>query len=516
MGDETRDGKARGKRRGFSATFYAANVMEIFERLAWYGIYAVVTLYMTGKVEDGGLGFTDEQQGTLIGVVTFILYLLPVLTGGLADRYGFKRMFALAYAILVPSYFLLGHVRSFGGFFAVFLVVALGAAIFKPLVVGTVARETDDENRSMGFGVFYLMVNIGGFVGPIVAGIIRDWGWSWVFAMSSVWIGTNFLWLFVLYRERKGPAEDNPRSLKQVLSDMVGVLGNFRLFLLLFGAIVLLLAAGNEWLGWLQVGVAAGGWLVVNVLYDLVVRDRFSRSRHAWLIDRMRLGDWRFGLFLFIVSGFWTAFNQIFMTMPKYIRDYVDTTPVVGVIRSAFTSLGQEQAGTTVITALTENGQIKPEMIVNIDAGSIILFQLLVSLVVKRLNPFATMVGGVLVGAAGLSMSALGGASPGVSIWICALGILVFSFGEMSASPTSQEYIGKIAPEGREGLYMGYYFVAMALGNLFGGVLSGPVYGAVTRDLGRPDLFWALSGGVGILTAVSLLLFNFLAVRRSR
>jgi len=495
------------KRSPFTGPFYVANVMEIFERLGWYGFFAVAALYMTGKTEDGCLGFTDEQQGTMQGVVTFILYLLPVLTGGLADRYGFKKMFALAYIILIPAYFLLGQVSSFGTFFAVFLVVALGAAIFKPLVVGTVARETDETNSRIGFGVFYWMVNVGGFIGPLVAAVVRGWGWFWVFAFSSGYIAFNMLWLLLLFRERRSEAtSEKARTLRQVLSDTVTVLGNLRVFLLLFGIILVLLATGNEWITWATAGIAILGWVLVNVFSDLIVRDAFENSRHGWLLDRMRLGDWRMGLFLVIVSGFWTSFNQIWFTMPKYIRDYVDTTPLVSLIS------GNEW----LLTTFTEKGQIKPEIIVNIDAGSIILFQILVSWIVQRLNPFATMIGGVLIGAAGIGACALGGADPGVSIWLCSIGIFVFSFGEMSAAPTSQEYIGRIAPPGREGLYMGYSFVAMALGNLFGGVLSGPVYGALTRDLGRPDLFWAVSGSVGVVTAVAFLLYNRFVLPRSK
>jgi dipeptide/tripeptide permease len=497
--------KRAQRRSPFTATFYVANVMEIFERLAWYGFFAVASLYMTGDPAKGCLGFTDEQQGMMQGVVTFILYLLPVITGGLADRYGFRSMFTVSYLILIPAYFLLGQVTSYGAFFAVFLLVALGAAIFKPLVVGTVARECDETNSSLGFGVFYWMVNVGGFLGPMVAAVVRGWGWIWVFAFSSGYVVFNLVWLFLFYRETSTEAQrEQARPLRRVLSDTVTVIGNFRLFLLIFGIIIVLLAAGNEWLSWTQVGVVILVWAAVNVIYDLVVRDRFRGSRFGWLLDRMRLGDWRMGLFLLIVSGFWTSFNQIWFTMPKYIRDHVDTGPLVDLVAG----------NATLVSWFTEEGQLKPEILVNIDAGSIILFQILVSWAVQRMNAFAAMIAGVLLGAAGLGAAALAEVDPAMSVWIVSLGIFVFSFGEMSAAPTSQDYIGRIAPRGREGLYMGYYFVAMALGNLFGGVLAGPVYGALTRDLGRPDLFWSVSGAVGVVTALALLAFNLLVVAR--
>ena len=100
--------------RSFPRTFYVANTMEIFERMAWYGMFTPLALYLTDGRARGGLGLTEEDAGTIIGIVTFVLYLMPVITGALGDRFGYKKMFLLAYAILTPCYYLLGtytHVR---------------------------------------------------------------------------------------------------------------------------------------------------------------------------------------------------------------------------------------------------------------------------------------------------------------------------------------------------------------------------------------------------------------------
>jgi dipeptide/tripeptide permease len=110
-------------RTPFPKPFYVANLMEIFERFAWYGFFTVSSLYLTTPIAQGGLGFTEQQRGTLQGVVPFFLYLLPVITGALGDRYGYRRMFILSFLIMSPSYFLLGQARSFAGFFVVFLFV---------------------------------------------------------------------------------------------------------------------------------------------------------------------------------------------------------------------------------------------------------------------------------------------------------------------------------------------------------------------------------------------------------
>ena len=100
----------------------------------------------------------------------------------------------------------------------------------------------------------------------------------------------------------------------------------------------------------------------------------------------------------------------------------------------------------------------------------------------------------------------------GGSVWIVAAGLFVFAVGEMMSSPTSQEYVGRIAPGDKKALYMGYYFVAIALGNLFGGILSGELYGSLARDMQRPDLMWAAFGGIMLLTAVVFLLYNRFAL----
>ena len=159
---------------------------------------------------------------------------------------------------------------------------------------------------------------------------------------------------------------------------------------------------------------------------------------------------------------------------------------------------------------------MNPEFIVNINALGIVLFQVLVSYVMARFHRFTTMIVGMLVASVGIGFSAIAGTEgmigAGGIIWIVAGGILIFSFGEMMASPTSQEYVGRIAPRDKKALYMGYYFVAIALGNLFGGILSGQLYGTLARDMQRPDLMWLAFGGVMLLTALIFVAYNKFAL----
>ena len=491
------------KQPKFPKTFWIANTIEIFERMAWYGFFAVSSLYITNPRSEGALGFTSQQRGTLQGAVTFILYLLPVVSGALADRYGYKKMFAIAFGILTPAYFLLGQFDSYGGFFAVFLLVAVGAAVFKPVVVGTVARTTTEKTGTLGFGIFYMMVNVGGFVGPIVAGIVRGWSWNYVFVASSVWIACNFIWLFLFYDEPTKEAQsEKPRTLKQVMNDMVDVLGTGRLFLTVLVCFTFMVFETNEWLTWRDSLIVMGIWLAANIGYDLLLRNS-SIHYGSWITTPMRIGNWRFVLFLVILSGFWTAFNQIFFTMPEYIRDFVDTTDLLYSLQSMAGAVGWTGAVNTLQAAIDSGYQVNPEYIVNVDAGAIVLFQVLVSWTMSRFPAFTTMVVGTIVAGIGLVLG--GWATAG---WVAVGAIVVFAFGEMAASPKSQEYIGRIAPPDKVALFMGYYFVAVALGNLFGGLISGIGYQKLALDMNRPDIMWWMFGCIGFATALGLMLYN--------
>lgn len=700
----------RAQMKSFPAAFWVANTMEIFERMAWYGFYTVAALYMTAPKETGGLGFTTEEKGLIVAIVPFFLYLFPVLTGALADRYGYKRMFTISYVMMVVSYYALGQFESFWAFLGAFMFVAVAAAIFKPVVVGTVARVTDARNSSMGFGVFYMMVNVGGFVGPIIAGVVRGMSWDYVFIACSCWAALNLIIVLLFFKEPTTEAgSTGARTFRKVLDNAVEVLGNLRFFVtVLFILLAMMLAGFNKpWFSWADCVLVCAGWLAINLVYDLVLPPVSKAKKRNPLLTRMVCSNWRFALFLLIMSGFWTSFNQIFITMPEYIRDFVDTKPMVEIARKSFRAVGKEAwlgglaaiedtellvefdllvrrsrdvapmattrpnkeasdaredelrrtfvernltaaeiarldelvrqlnpsgaanrltsndlvdgarkilqykvrvqahelaeliaripdeiaevsreqldvAVATVNKKLSSTGkppfeddsrlrevlrglvthhgpmvpaavladacgdlstsdrkvtpedlapgvrdvvyrphvwarmdagrQVNPEHIVNFDAGAIIVLQVLISFLMARFHRFTTMIVGMVVAAVGIGLSALAGGTAigpvGGMLVVVIAGILIFAIGEMMASPTSQEYVGRIAPRDKVALYMGYYFVAIALGNLFGGLLSGGLYGWLARDLQRPDIMWMAFGALMLLTAIIFVLYN--------
>ena len=122
----------------------SSNIIELVERWAWYGFFLLLPNYLTGSKELGCLEFTQAQKGTLMGVGTGILYFLPILTGALADRWGYKKVFFTAFVVYVSAFLIMPMCTTYPSFFAAYLLLALGAALFKPIPSATIAKTTND------------------------------------------------------------------------------------------------------------------------------------------------------------------------------------------------------------------------------------------------------------------------------------------------------------------------------------------------------------------------------------
>jgi len=502
----------------FPGAFWSANIMEIFERMGWYGFYAVSSLYLTGKIEEGGLGLTSADRGVIQGIATFFLYLLPAVFGALADKYGYKKMFMASCFVMGPSYLLLRLPETFWSFFAVYMLLAIGHGMFKPVVISTIAKTTNEKTGSMGYGIFYMMVNVGGFIGPIIAGIVRGWNWDYVFYASAAWILLLGLTCLFFYKEphREGDEEATSKSLKEILHGMVSVVGNGRFFLLVSGMLTTLVM-GSKWWSFSLVGSVAAIWLVSNLLIDMLLRINKNENRH-WLLQPMQIGEGRYMLFLLLMAGFWTSFNQIFLTLPEYIRDYTDTsdlintvTPLASSFAGMFSSMGADTTNWSM--AFLKDGQIKPEHMINLNALGIIIGQVGISYLLRKIKPLMTIISGVLVTVVSF-MIFLGGGSG----WVVVVAILVFSIGEMMASPKSKEYAGLIAPPGKVGMYKGYFYWCTALGHLFGGLLSGTMYqhyGPVEQGgVDNPEVMWWIFAGLALSTAIFLAIYDKWAAKQ--
>ncbi len=395
--------------KSFPKRFWMASVFELLERFAWYGMFAILAIYLVASKDKNGLGFTDEQGGKIIGDITALLYFLPLITGAIADKIGYKTSLIISFVTLAIGYGTLGYVHSYWAFYFVFLFLALGAAMFKPVASAIVTRTTDENNSSMGFGVFYMMVNIGGWIGPFIVGKLRgEDNWIVAFHMATGVILVNLLFNIFFFKGDK--IEKTGKSLGET------------------------------------------------------IKQSFINIWEA-------LQDSKLTVLLFIMIGFWTLFNQLFYTLPKFIQDWVD-------LKHLFNSVNNFSP---ILASLISDGKeaiAKPELLVNLDAFAIIILQMLISYIIIKWKPVNAMIIGFIIVSIGIGLTFY--YRDGLFI---ILGIIIFAIGEMTANPKFSAYIAEISPKGKEALYMGTYFLPVFVGNKIAGYLSGDVYGKMSAKI---------------------------------
>jgi POT family proton-dependent oligopeptide transporter len=231
-------------RHGFELPFWVANISELFERLSYYAAFASLARYLNET-----LRFPVEQASSLTGLFGGLVWFLAAFGGTLADRLGFRRSLSLAYLILSCSYFLLGSLAA--PWLApvrdnmplvvlvtfVLMLPALGIALVKPCVVGTTARASHENVRSIGYSIYYTLVNIGGAAGPLVASWVhKHMSVENVFRVAALSVFAMFFAVLIFFREPKRSGETQTVSLAQAAKNFATVLSNprFMLFLLIF------------------------------------------------------------------------------------------------------------------------------------------------------------------------------------------------------------------------------------------------------------------------------------------
>ncbi len=418
-------------RRGFPRTFWTANVMELFERAAYYGMNSVLAVYLTSSVAEGGIGASVEAVGFLQSIVYAATYVLPILGGALADRYGYRRMLMVAFSLLAAGYFAAGYMSAYALVFLALLVMATGSGLFKPIISGTIARTTDETNSAFGFGIYYWMINLGAFLAPLVVSVLKGFSWQYVFMASALYTGLMLLPTIFVFTDP--PRPESTKKLKDVL------------------------------LGAAEV-----------------------------------LGDSRFMLMIVVYSGFWILYFQNFGSVLWYLRDFVDRAPVSAALTSAFQSVGLPW--TFVFDA---------EHVTVINAGTIILLQVIVSRIVKERPALPTMVTGMAIGALGFLCLAAS-----LNPWVFVLGIAIFSIGEMTAHPKYYSFVGLVAPADRKAVYMGFAFLYGVIGSLLGSNIGSFLYARLMTPVintpaapGRARLFWLMFAALDIVAAAGLILF---------
>ena len=217
------------KRTPFPPVFWVANSIEVLERFAYYGIYMGFGIYMEY------LGYSKAQLGIVQTIFLLFSYMIPVISGTFADKYGFKKILIISYLAYLPSILLLIITKSFSGIALTMLTIGLTAGIFKPLISGTIRVTTDGTNKTLGFGIFYAMVNVGASFGPVVMGKLRAISWNYAFIAAAISIGVMLLITIFFYKEPERKIEG--ATLSQKFKDLAEALSDtkFLTFIIVLG-----------------------------------------------------------------------------------------------------------------------------------------------------------------------------------------------------------------------------------------------------------------------------------------
>jgi dipeptide/tripeptide permease len=244
----------------FPATYWLVIIFEFVERGAYYGVMSILSVYLTDL-----LGFTKTEVGAIKGTIQPLLYILPILSGAIADRLGYRKTLLVAFSFLGLGYILTSQVTGYVPVFMFLIIMALGAGTFKPVISGTIAKVTNDENSTLGFGIFYWSINLGAFIFPlIIVPYLKTIDWSYVLLLAGILTFAMLIPTLFFYKEPNIEKKE-----KSSLSE--------------------------------------------------AFKDIFSKIKMVFL-------DWRFILFIFIYSWFWILYFQMFDSVLWYVKEFVDAS----------------------------------------------------------------------------------------------------------------------------------------------------------------------------------------------
>jgi len=448
--DETKKTPSR-----FPPLFWLVVVFEFVERGSYYGMMSILSVYLTEQ-----LLFSKGQVGVIKSTIQPLLYFLPIVAGALADRFGYRRTLLVAFSLMGTGYFLTSQSTGYAAVFLSLVVMGLGAGTFKPVISGTIARCTDESNSTLGFGIFYWSINLGAFLVPLflVPYLKSHVGGHAVMLAAAIGTSSLILPTLFLYRE--------PPRLAQAKANQAGLL------VTLMNAFEIIYSP-------------------FAMLYHKAFGTKARTPLPAETVSRYR-DHLRFLLLIFIYAGFWVLYFQMFDSVLWYVRAYVDASSLNRAVNAGLSRLG-----------LAASWKFDVEHVTVINAGTIILLQILVSSIVKRFRALPTMIVGIGLGTVGMAILSIS-----TGIWVFLLGIFIFSIGEMTAHPKFISYVGQTAPRTKVALYMGYLFLYGVIGSSIGGILGAKLYVLFVDEMKAPRTLWLIFSGIGLATMLGLGLYN--------
>ena len=463
------DNRWFGHPRGLATLFYT----EMWERLSYYGMRALLVLFLVEQSVDGGLGMSDATATAVYGLYTFAVYALALPGGWIADRLiGQRRAVLYGGIVIATGHFLLA-VPALAAFYAGLGLIVIGTGLLKPAVSAMVGDlyQNDDARRDAGFSTFYAGINIGAFLGPIVCGYLgQEVNWHLGFGAAGVGMVAGVVQyarglrhLGDAGRLRVREAGERARALRALRR---GVAASAALGLVLLAlqavGVLALTTVGLAGATGVLIAVVVGGYFAQLFLRDSL--DREERRRVAVI------------MLLFLAAAvFWSGFEQAGSSLNLFADRLVDRT-ILGFEWPASWAQSINPAMIVLMAPLFGSlwlalGRRNPSVPVKFALG---LSQLGV---------------GFLVLAWGSTFAADGGR---VSAMWLVVAYFLHTTGELCLSPVGLSSITKLAPERLVGQMMGIWFMATAFGSLLAGLVAGLI-----ESLPLPQLF----GAVGFIAA---------------
>jgi|APCry1669189534_1035231.scaffolds.fasta_scaffold19083_2 POT family proton-dependent oligopeptide transporter len=476
-----------GHPRGLATLFFT----ELFERFSFYGMRALLVLFLTASLAEGGLGVNNKTAGAIYGIYTGAVYLFALPGGWVADRVLGQRNSVWYGGIMIA----LGHFMMASTLIEMFylglLMIALGTGLLKPnisAIVGDLYRDQPDARRDAGFSLFYMGINLGGALAPLVSGTIGETlGYHWGFLTAGVAMLIGLI-QYRLTSHHLGEAGllPKPGVPTEQLRNRV---------LLSVGVSLLIFAVAAVWTGWIKISADQ----VANAMGQLMVVCAIGFFGSVLLFGRLDGAEKKRVLviivFFLCAALFWAGFEQAATTFNLFARDLTD--------RSLFGSW-------------FEGHQHPTSWYQTINSLYIILLSpffawLWITLGKRHLDPSAPLKFGfglillglgfaVLILASQLIISTGGKVGPQ---WLL-LTYLLHTVGELCLSPIGLSNVTKLAPPRFAGQMMGTWFLGAAMGNLVAGLIGGEIGSDVAtmpREFTHMTLIGVGAGGIVLLAS---------------
>lgn len=437
-----------GGRTVFGHPIGLANLfgVELWERFSFYGMLTILGYYLYYSLEQGGLGLPQETATGIVGAYGGLVYLSTVLGGWLADRLvGMERMVFYGGVVVMCGHISLAALPGLAGVGVGLVLIALGSGALKAnasSLLGTL-YEKGDPRADGGFTLFYLGINLGAFVGPLITGLLQT-GLGFHYGFGAAAVGMAFgLTQYVIFRRNLGDAgKQPPNPLPQ--SARVKAIG--------IGVVILLVIVGVLATGLVTLANLARVTTGVIVLASIAYFAVMLRSDRVTAPERSRV---RAFIPLFIANAaFWSLFQQIFTALAVYSDERMDWNIFGWTAPSSW--IGSEEPIWIILLApvfavlWTKLGDRAPSTPVKFAIGVIgmgVAFLL-----------FLTMAGGS------------GKSSPAVAVLLI---LAVFAMSELMISPIGLSVTTKLAPDAFRAQMMALYFFSVGIGTSLSGVLAG-------------------------------------------